>query len=146
EEAFHEWRKETQRHWRHMMLLSRAWPECMMARAGAARALSQVLGDDHDLALLTAFLHSQRASGIGEEAAGSITRLAFQRQRELRALAQPMGERLFLEGAGSLHRRIAAYWEAAVALKEHGPGEEPAGVKKLTRPGPRRRRAAAVRH
>jgi CHAD domain-containing protein len=145
DEAFHEWRKDTQRHWRHMMLLSRAWSECMSARAAAARELSQVLGDDHDLALLSAFVHSQRASGMGEEAAGNIKRLALQRQRELRALAEPMGDRLFAEGARGLHRRIAAYWEAAVALKEHEPEEEAAGAKKLTRSGPRRRRAAVAR-
>src|SRR5689334_8144174 len=104
-----------------MMLLSRAWTECLTARATAARSLSQVLGDDHDLALLGAFLRSDRASALGAEAAANVERLALQRQRELRELAQPMGQRLFAEGARSLHRRIAAYWDAAVAMKEHEP-------------------------
>lgn len=144
DEAFHEWRKDTQRHWRHMMLLLRAWNECLTARAAAARQLSQVLGDDHDLALLIAFLHSDRASGIGDEAASGIERLALNRQQELRALAQPMGQRLFAEGARSLRRRMAVYWDAAVALKEHEP-EEALEVKKLTRTGARRRRAAGAR-
>jgi hypothetical protein len=103
-----------------------------------------VLGDDHDLALLIAFLHSDRASGIGDEAASGIERLALNRQQELRALAQPMGQRLFAEGARSLRRRMAVYWDAAVALKEHEP-EEALEVKKLTRTGARRRRTAGAR-
>ena len=143
DESFHEWRKGTQQHWRHMALLSRAWIDCMAARVAEARRLSQVLGDDHDLALLTAFIRSERASGIGAERAAMVEKLAHQRQKELRALAQPMGQRLFAEGARSLHRRMATYWEAAVALKEHEPEKE-APPKAASRPSPPRRRRAAA--
>ena len=118
DEAFHEWRKSTQQHWRHMALLSRAWPACLSARSSEARRLSQILGDDHDLAMLVAFVRSDAAERLGQERIAKIETLARQRQRELRALAQPTGARLFAEGAGALRRRIAVYWEAAVALRE----------------------------
>ena len=139
DEAFHEWRKEAQRHWRHMMLLSRAWDEAIGARVAAARALSQVLGDDHDLALLVAFVRSESASGLAEEATVTVEKLARQRQQELRRLARPMGERLFAEGAKSLRRRMAAYWAAAVDLKDHEPQRPKA--EKLSPAPPRRRRS-----
>jgi hypothetical protein len=143
DEAFHEWRKGTQQHWRHMILLSRAWPGCLDARVSEARRLSQVLGDDHDLALLMAFVRSEPAARIGAERASLIEKLARQRQQELRSIAQPTGLRLFAEGAKALHRRIAAYWEAAVALKEHEPEEELQEPRKPSQQAARRRRPAA---
>ncbi len=52
DEDFHEWRKTLQHHWRHMQLLTPCWPSELSARVEAARALSQILGDDHDISLL----------------------------------------------------------------------------------------------
>ena len=52
DEDFHEWRKTLQHHWRHMQLLAPCWPSELSTRVEAARALSQILGDDHDIALL----------------------------------------------------------------------------------------------
>jgi CHAD domain-containing protein len=138
DEAFHEWRKSTQQHWRHMALLSRAWPECLGARSSESRRLSQILGDDHDLAMLIAFVRSDAAERLGQERIAKIVTLARQRQKELRALARPTGARLFAEGAGALRRRIAVYWEAAVALRE--PDDDEARADK--KPG---RRVAAKR-
>jgi hypothetical protein len=124
DEAFHDWRKGAQAHWRHMVLLSRAWSGCLDARIAEARTLSQVLGDDHDLALLVGFIHSERADELEAGQVAAVEKLARQRQAELRAVAHPRGVRLFSEGARSLRRRIAAYWEAAVVLKEQEPGED----------------------
>lgn len=146
DESFHEWRKGAQQHWRHMLLLSRAWPGCLNARVSEARALSQILGDDHDLALLVAFARAQPKTALKPEHAAEIESLARARQRELRALAHPKGARLFAESAKSLRQRMAAYWEAAVALNAFGSDEEermPAN--KATRRTPARRRRAAAR-
>lgn len=115
DEDFHEWRKGTQQHWRHMVLLSRAWPNCLGARINEARQLSQFLGDDHDLAILTAYIRSDRAALIPTEQANLIEEIARERQAELRALARPMGQRLFAEGPKALRRRMGAYWDAATA-------------------------------
>ena len=38
DEAFHDWRKGTQAHWRQMTLLARAWPDYLGARASEARS------------------------------------------------------------------------------------------------------------
>ncbi len=146
-ENFHEWRKGSQQHWRQMVLLSRAWQGCLNARIEEARTLSQLLGDDHDLALLVGFVHSEQASGLGTAQVTAIEKLACQRQSELRTLAHPRGLRLFAEGAKSLRQRVAAYWEAAVVLKDQEPDEErePNETPKRTRaqPAARRRPAAA---
>jgi hypothetical protein len=39
DEAFHEWRKAVQQHWRHMALIANAWPDAMKAREALAREL-----------------------------------------------------------------------------------------------------------
>ena len=150
DEAFHEWRKGTQQHWRHMLLLSRGWSGCLNARVAEARTLSQLLGDDHDLALLVGFVRSEPACALGAAQAAAIEKLARQRQEELRTIAHPRGVRLYAEGAKSLRRRIAAYWDAAVLLKEHEPEEGRAkdtpkeSPKNVRSQAPSRRRTAAV--
>ena len=50
-----------------MVLLSRGWSGCLNARVAEARALSQLLGDDHDLALLVDFVRSQSADALRDE-------------------------------------------------------------------------------
>jgi CHAD domain-containing protein len=158
DEHFHEWRKGAQQHWRHMALFSHAWTGCLNARVVEARVLSQLLGDDHDLALLVAFVHSQRGGELDTAQVAAIENVARQRQEELRTIAHPRGVRLFTEGARSLRRRMAAYWDAAVVLRDLEPDEEepskatskgaskhaPKESRKSTRPSGARRRAAAV--
>jgi len=129
DEAFHEWRKGTQQHWRQMLLLSRAWPDYLGARAAEARALSQILGDDHDLAMLVAFVRTREGALCGDQAA-AIETAARQSQDDLRADARPRGERLFAGGARRLRKSVKAYWQAAVAMKGRGSEDN-----RLAKPG-----------
>jgi CHAD domain-containing protein len=143
DEAFHEWRKGAQAHWRQMTLLSRAWPDYLGARAAAARNLSQLLGDDHDLAVLIAFIHSDAAAALRGEQAALVESAARRRQNDLRLTARPHGERLFADAPKRLRRNIGVYWKAAVDAKEHeldADGARPAS------PAKRVRRQSAPRH
>lgn len=144
DEGFHEWRKGAQAHWRHMTLLSRAWPDYLGARALEARTLSQLIGDDHDLALLIAFAHSD-AAGLNAEQAAAVESAARQRQGTLRAMARPRGERLFAASPKRLCKSIAAYWNAATALKaqELDATKVSGAPKRVRRKGTGRRRAAS---
>jgi len=143
DEAFHEWRKGAQRHWRQMGLLSRAWTDCLEARAREARELSQLLGDDHDLAILSAFVHDDSATGLREEAAAVIETAARRRQQELRTAARPRGDRLFVAGAKRLRRDVAVYWDAAVRLKALQKDDSSAPPARVRRSGGPRRRPPA---
>ena len=105
-------RKAVQLHWRHMSLLARAWPDLLEARVAAAKQLSQVLGDDHDLAVLVGFVEGWRRELAPADAA-AVVRLARVRQQELRAAARPQLARLYAEGKRGFVRRLALYWAAA---------------------------------
>lgn len=116
EEIFHELRKAVQQHWRQMLLLSRAWPEVCKGRAAAAREIAQLLGDEHDYALLSAFAASQRGQGLSDHEIQRLQRACHTRQLELRAWAVPKAQRLFADDAGSFASQIACYWAAACEI------------------------------
>lgn len=121
DEAFHEWRKTVQQHWRHMALVLRAWPEVFTARVTVARALSQILGDDHDLAVLVTYVRALPAERLSVMHAGEIERQARARQEELRKAAEPRGRILFAEGARGLARRVGLLWSAAEEIDRNEP-------------------------
>jgi CHAD domain-containing protein len=117
DEAFHEWRKCVQAHWRHMSLLSKVWPALFEARVAAARELSQILGDDHDLAILKSRLATLPPGTLSESDTQEIVRMVAARQHVLRRTAKPRGQMLYAEKAKAHGRRVLALWEAATALR-----------------------------
>ena len=128
DEAFHAWRKRVQLHWRHMALLSRGWPEALSARAGEAKELSRLLGEDHDHSILLTLARQRGASIIEPKDLEALTALCSSCQDELRAAARPRGERLFAEPARNLEERVAHYWTSAQSLAALEPAKDrPAG-------------------
>lgn len=114
DEAFHSWRKSVQAHWRHTSLLSRLWPELMDVRVAAARELSQLLGDDHDLSILRDRICSvvPDAPLSPDETDAVLTRIGV-RQDGLRLIAKPRGELLLAASPKAHGRWIKALWTAA---------------------------------
>lgn len=139
DEAFHEMRKGAQLHWRHMQLLERAWPDFCAARISAARELSQILGDDHDLAVLKIYLKRVRPGHIGPAEARVIRRAIRDRQDDLRETARPRAQRLFAERPGDLARHIDVLWASAKRLRLEERREEMSSEGR--RDGPQRARA-----
>ncbi len=111
DEAFHELRKTVQWHWRQMALMSRAWPEYFEVRIANARQLAEILGNDHDLAVLEAEVRKLSAQLPAN--AAPIENLIIQRKDELRQEARPYAERIFVEKPAEFVRRIAVYWDSA---------------------------------
>jgi hypothetical protein len=117
DEAFHEWRKCVQAHWRHMSLLSRIWPALFEARVAAARELSQILGEDHDLAILKARLAALHPGALSADDTQEIEQMILARQTALRLASNPRGLLLYAEKAKAHGQRIVALWEGASALR-----------------------------
>ncbi|KAB2915770.1 MAG: CHAD domain-containing protein [Hyphomicrobiaceae bacterium] len=143
DEAFHAWRKSVQLHWRHMQLLSRGWPEMLTARAGEAKELSRLLGDDHDFAVLLTYVTNHAGEDFSPDDQAVLSSLCRSCQAELRASAKPRGKRLLAESATSLRDKIELYWEAAcrlsalAAAKEQEEKPEPKADLKRVRRGSR---------
>jgi CHAD domain-containing protein len=113
DEEVHEWRKGVQHHWRQMQLLAPCWPSELSARAEAARSLSQVLGDDHDISLLIRLISTPTMMfGTPDETAAFLKRCR-RRHKALRKEARAQGERLFAERARPFAERIETYWQIA---------------------------------
>jgi len=118
DEDFHEWRKTLQHHWRHMQLLTPCWPSELSARVEAARALSQILGDDHDIALLRQLVSAPTMVFASPEDTAAFLKRCRNRHKALRQDARMRGERLFAERSRPFVERIEAYWLAAAQRAE----------------------------
>jgi CHAD domain-containing protein len=140
DEAYHEWRKSVQQHWRHMRLLSRAWPDYFAARIKAARELSDILGEDHDYGMLESFLRTEGRPLLPRREASRLGALCRARQKELRAAARPRGLQLLAEGPRGLARRVECFWRAAPRIPAE-PAESGSGDAKIDA-RPRRKRTA----
>ena len=66
-EALHEWRKRVKDLWHQCQVLTPLWPKRMKAMADAAHDLSDLLGEDHDLAVLAQTAREHRSALTKEE-------------------------------------------------------------------------------
>jgi len=113
-EHFHDWRKDAQRHWRHMQLLRFCWPEMIDMRARYVHELSQLLGDDHDLEVFGLMLEKNRAEFnkmFDHEALLHNTRKT---QKSLRKLSTPHARRLYAQRPRDFQQGLMTFWNASV--------------------------------
>ncbi len=106
-EAVHEWRKRVKDLWYHLRLLQGVWPATMGAAADEAHALSDLLGDHHDLSVL---IDDAREQAPDDPGLAELAGLAERRQEEVLAEAFPIGDRLYAEKPGRFGERLAFYW------------------------------------
>ena len=109
-DGLHEWRKRVKDLWYQARLLEEAWPELFEALAEEAHALSDLLGDDHDLGVLAERIGAQPwpASVDAQTLAGFCHHL----RGELQVEAFALGARLYAEKPKAFARRAGAYLRA----------------------------------
>lgn len=115
-ELLHAWRKRAKDLWYHQRLLAPAWPGVLEAQAEEAHRLSELLGDDHDLAVLAERL-ADAAPPLAPAADAQrpeLRALVAHRSDELRAEAARLGRRVYAESPKAFARRLARYVELAV--------------------------------
>jgi CHAD domain-containing protein len=112
-ENLHEWRKRVKDHWYHLTLLHCAWPELLEPAGDAAHDLSELLGDDHDLAVLAEAAHEHAGALGGAAELDAFGDAVAARRVELERDAFGLGGRVFAERPGALARRIGHLWQAA---------------------------------
>ena len=120
DEAFHDWRKQVKYLWYHIQILEHIWPPVMQSLAEELDQLGELLGQDHDLAVL-------RTTVLAEfpRAGATATLLALERRiGEVRARKQSearlLGERIYLERPRNFTRRLRGYWRVWQAEQAAG--------------------------
>jgi CHAD domain-containing protein len=111
-ENFHEWRKRVKYHWYHCRLLREVWSDLMDGYCKSLKRLSDLLGDDHDLAILRQTLLAQPEAFGSKHAIQVLLGIIESRQGDLRAQAEILGQRVYAEKSKRFHKRMARYWEA----------------------------------
>ncbi|MGB3624253.1 MAG: CHAD domain-containing protein [Henriciella sp.] len=107
---FHAWRKRVKYHRYHARLAKRIWRPVLDGRVEEADALSDDLGDHHDLAVLTTA--AKEALGPDAETAELVEGLARARQAQIEASCFERGEKLFSEKGAALAERWEGWWRA----------------------------------
>jgi len=110
-EDFHEWRKRAKDLYYQVGLLRPIWPEQVAAAEAELKHLSDCLGDDHDLFLLTERRTIKRFAKKVPEEAEALKAFADRRQRELRNEAFALGSRFYEEEPSNFCRRLRQYWK-----------------------------------
>jgi CHAD domain-containing protein len=110
--SFHEWRKRTKECWYHAQLLENAWSDEHDSHVRHLHKLSGILGDHHDLAVLSDLLRAT------PEPFGSVRYLRYFEKfvrvlrQELEADAEAIGARLFEEKPALWTGLIAMHWSS----------------------------------
>lgn len=115
-EAFHELRKQVQQHWRHLQLLSNAWPKALRPQIALAHELAEILGRDHDIAVLAAFVREHGDQLGPPKCVEAYLAECAATQDQLREHAGVLATRLYAEKPKALGERIKIYWETAKAI------------------------------
>jgi CHAD domain-containing protein len=105
-EVLHDWRKRVKDLWYHHTLLRFMWPPVIEVAGSEAHALSDRLGDDHDLAMLAAWVEEN--ADAGQEFFDAVDR----RRGELQDEAFALGARVYAEKPKAFVRRIDLLWNA----------------------------------
>ncbi|MFP4311016.1 MAG: CHAD domain-containing protein [Nitriliruptoraceae bacterium] len=113
-EALHEWRKQVKYHRHHLDLLRRIWPRVLDPHRRALDELGNLLGDDHDLAVLHARMAADPDRHGGHAAVEAVVALLGVRRAELQHAAWLLGRRCTTETPEALVGRLRGYWDVAV--------------------------------
>jgi CHAD domain-containing protein len=130
-EALHAWRKRVKDLWYHERLLA---PTCGPTVRGHAKdldRLADLLGDDHDLALLGHELAEDEVPAAVD--IDAVRGLIGRRRAELQTEAARLGERVYAEKPKAFVRRMRRSWEAGRAMARKSQEQRPSQLAAATR-------------
>lgn len=114
-DALHDWRKRVKDHGHHCRLLRLVWPPVLTLRAEVLNDLGDLLGEDHDLAILRDRLHADPDRYGGEVAVAATSALIARRRTERQEAAVTLGRRIYADRPKALRRRLHRWWDVAVS-------------------------------
>jgi CHAD domain-containing protein len=112
-ENLHELRKRAKYLWYAAQIVRPAAPKKMKRVARRAHELSNLIGEDHDLALLAQRANERRDRFADETAAGELAVLVERRRAELQRQAMVLGRRVFRKKPRKIARALEKSGAAA---------------------------------
>lgn len=110
----HEWRKDVKYLRHHMEIVQPVWEELFGALAGRFQELGDVLGDEHDLAVVESLVDTQPDLVPDERWRDRVLSAVEERRRRLQVEAFSLGHTV-LGAPDDLVDRVGAAWEHARA-------------------------------
>jgi CHAD domain-containing protein len=110
-EAFHDLRKHAKAHLYHLRLFRESWDDAVQEREARFDELQERLGDEHNLALLSAWIQKRPIRFGGEASLIVFQRKASAYQQELRAEALALAAPLYAEKPRTALARLQSIWE-----------------------------------
>lgn len=108
---FHQWRKRV-KYLRHQIeILEPLWPEMMSTYARSLDDLGEILGAEHDMAVLGHLLATDRTIDASQAEKALTGALAEHRRGYLQQAAVVMGRRVYAETPRRFADRIGTYWD-----------------------------------
>jgi CHAD domain-containing protein len=117
-ENLHELRKQA-KYLRHQLeLLTPTWPKVVGELATQAEELGDVLGEDHDLAVLCSILTKSKGSNHQAEQMKQLAALIGRQRGKLQEGALPKAELLYRDRPKQFVHRLEAYWRKWIRHSE----------------------------
>ena len=127
----HAWRKRVKDLWYHERLLAPTCGPTVRAHAKELGRLADLLGEDHDLAVLRDALAQDLVPAAADLEA--MLNLIDHRRAELQSQAAHVGERVYAEKPKAFERRMRSSWKAGRALARAPEKQRPALLGATTR-------------
>lgn len=130
DDSFHEWRKGVKDLWYHLRILNPLWPEVTGELRAQAGKLADVLGAEHDLAVLSQTLSAAPGEFGGAAEVDALLARIEARRSTLRSEARLLGQRLYADKPKGFSRRFKVYWQVwrEEARREAAPSAEAKAV------------------
>ena len=122
DEAFHDWRKQVKYLWYHTQILGNIWPSVMQALAEELDQLGELLGQDHDLAVLRTTVLAEFPRAGTTATLRSLERRIGEVRARKQARARLLAERIYLERPREFTRRLGGYWRVWQVEQSAGHG------------------------
>jgi CHAD domain-containing protein len=110
-DSFHELRKEVKNLWYHTRILKPIWPGFLEAYAAELGALSELLGDDHDLGILYEEIEGGRINFSRKATSDRVLHVIESHRQRLQEQVYPLAKRIFAEETEAYTGRLKLYWK-----------------------------------
>ena len=110
-ENLHEWRKQSKYHWHHLQLIEPALASKEGELPDDVHTLTQLLGEDHDRAVLQQTLATDPLSYGGQRALANLFALIERQRATLERNAFELGRRLYQDSPRVFISRLDLQWK-----------------------------------